>query len=93
MSPHISYRNSSLALRTEQAFLIASAAMDVISPLTFLAFAGHSETQRMQEIHLPLSVALGFSAAMAPAGHRLAHSPQPVQEASALGIIPPPALL
>ena len=49
MSPHVSYRNSSLAFRTEQAFLIASAAMDVISPLTFLAFAGHAETQRMQE--------------------------------------------
>ena len=42
---------SSFSFRTEQAVLIAMAAMDTIAPLTFLAFSGHCFTQRIQEMH------------------------------------------
>ena len=51
------------------------------------------ETHRIQDMHLFLSVALGVSAAIAPAGHFCAHKPQEVQLESAFGTIPAPAFL
>ena len=73
--------------------MIATAAIEVIRLLTFLALLGHIDTHRMQDMHLFLSVALGLSAQIATAGHFCAHRPQDVQLESAFGIMPAPAFL
>ena len=71
-----------------QGFLMAAASIVVIRLLIFLAFAGHRDTQRMQDMHLLLSVTSGEDAEIAPAGHFCAHRPQEVQPESALGTSP-----
>ena len=78
--------NNSHSFLTEQAFLIAIPATAVIKPLTFRACFGHAATHRIHEIHLLLSVILGFFLSIAPAGHLSAHKPQPEHEAFAFGI-------
>ena len=47
--------NSSLLFFSEQAFLIATEAMATIALLTFRAWFGQFETQRIQEMHFLLS--------------------------------------
>ena len=61
--------NSSLFFLSEQAFLIAIAAIETMAAFTLRAVCGHKETQRIQEIHFLLSVSFGFSLLMACAGH------------------------
>ena len=45
-------------------------------------------THRIHEIHLLLSVILGFSLSIAPAGHLSAHNPHAEHEAFAFGLRP-----
>lgn len=91
--------NNSHSFLTEQAFLIAIPATAVIKPLTFRACFGHAATHRIHEIHLLLSVILGFFLSIAPAGHLSAHKPQPEHSVlhsllpSSVKFISPPSAL
>ncbi len=56
-----------------------------IALLSLLAFCGHIDIQRIQEIHFPVSVTEGLSGGIAPAGHSLAQTPHFWQDLSAFG--------
>ena len=81
MSPAVFfYKNSSFAFSCVQDFFNIFAATAVITGFTSLACTGQRDTQRMQEMHLVLSVVLQLSGGLASAGHFCAHRPQEVQE-------------
>lgn len=84
----IFYKNSSFAFSCVQDFFNIFAATAVITGFTSLACTGQRDTQRMQEMHLVLSVVLQLSGGIAPAGHFCAHRPQEVQECFTFGIMP-----
>ena len=52
---------------------MARATTAAMGLLTFRAFCGQRETQRIQEIHLPASVVPGVLGSIACTGHRFAH--------------------
>jgi hypothetical protein len=86
--------NNSFCFTSEQAFLMAREAMDTINPLTFLAYCGQFETQRIQEIHFLPSVVFGDWGSIATTGHCFAHNPHSVHAEDAFGTSPaPPAFL
>ena len=87
------YKNSSFSFLTEQAFLIAIAAMDTIAPLTFLALWGHCFTQRIQAMHF-LESAVNFTGTIACTGQFFAQTPHFTQSLDGFGTSPaPPAFL
>ena len=89
MSPAVFfYKNSSFAFSCVQDFFNIFAAIAVITGFTSLACTGQRDTQRMQEMHLVLSVVLQLSGGIAPAGHFCAHRPQEVQECFTFGTMP-----
>ena len=89
MSPAVFfYKNSSFAFSCVQDFFNIFAATAVITGFTSLACTGQRDTQRMQEMHLVLSVVLQLSGGIASAGHFCAHRPQEVQECFTFGTMP-----
>ena len=69
------YRKSSGSLRSEQLFLRPAFAAASITGLRLRAKWGQTATQRMQVMHLSVSVFVGSEAGMAPTGHSAAHLP------------------
>ena len=80
------YKNSSFSFRPEQAFFNFWEAAASITGFSLRACFGQTLIQRIQEIHLSLSVCLGLSDGIAPVGHFAAHNPQEPQLCEAPGI-------
>ena len=78
--------NSSLSFLLANSFFIFCDAANSIALFRDLAWAGQTVMQRMQEMQRSESVSLGLSAGMAPTGHCVAHTPQPVQLLPAFGV-------
>lgn len=80
------YKNSSFSFRPEQAFFNFWEAAASISGFSLRECVGQTLIQRIQEIHLSLSVCVGLSDGIAPDGHFAAHNPQEPQVCEAPGI-------
>lgn len=81
-------RKISLSFRLVHNFRSASRATESRSGLTFRASWGHTERQRMQEMHACFSTFFGSFLSMACTGHAAAHTPHFVHAFVGLGTMP-----